>query len=80
MKKLIYEDINLKTHFLYEIYSYNTGLRISDLKYYVYEVDPDGQRTFIGEFTEDEAYKFVREKCRQNCLRLIQRQGARIWK
>lgn len=64
MKKLIYEDINLKTHFTYEIYS--SGYRLTELKYLVYECDQDGNRKFIRGFNSyDEARSFVRMKVTQ---------------
>lgn len=62
MKKLIREDINLETKCSYSIY--RVGHSRSDFRFYVYECDPDGNQTFIGDFTEDEALALVREKCR----------------
>lgn len=62
MQKLIYEDVNLKTHFAYEIRSF--GYSSSKLKYFVYECDPDGHKSFIGEYNSyDEAKALVKEKC-----------------
>lgn len=62
MKTLIYEDINLRTKYSYSIY--RCGYNLSEMRYLVYECDPDGHRTFIGEFSEDKAYALVREKCK----------------
>lgn len=62
MNTLIYEDINLTTKYSYSIYRY--GFSLSDMRYRVYETDPDGHTTYIGEFSKDEAYKFVKEKCK----------------
>ena len=61
MKKLIREDINLETKFSYEIY--RCGTCESEIRHMVYEINPDGERKYVGEFSEDDAYKFVREKC-----------------
>lgn len=62
MRKLIYEDINLKTKVSYEIHRWGTSR--SDVKYLVFETDRDGNRKFVGEFSEEEAYKLVRVKCK----------------
>lgn len=62
MKKLVYEDINLKTHFAYAIYKH--GYSSNELKYVVYECDPDGNMRVIGEYKSyDKALSFVRNKC-----------------
>ena len=62
MKTLIFEDINLETHFAYEVYRYSTG---SGTSYLVYEVDPDGHMKCIKEFaSKDDAVTFARNKCK----------------
>jgi hypothetical protein len=62
MKKLIYENINLETKCSYSIY--RSGHSLSEMRYLVYECDPDGRTTLLGEFSEDEAYALVRTKCK----------------
>ena len=62
MKKLVYEDINLKTHFAYKIYS--CGYSLSELKYLVYEYNADGRLRSVAEYTSyDNARKLVSKKC-----------------
>lgn len=61
--KLIYEDTNSKTGYLYQIYS--RGFLMSDMTYNVYEMDNDGNRKFITDFSElDNAIAFVRDRCK----------------
>lgn len=60
--KLIYENINLKTGYSYSVY--RRGDRLSELTYLVYECDPNGNKTFIGEFSEREALALVSKKCK----------------
>lgn len=59
---LIYEDINLETGYSYSVY--RRGLLLSEARYLVYECDPDGHKTFIGEFSKSEALALVRTKCK----------------
>ena len=60
--KLIYEDINLESKYSYSIY--RRGYSLSEMTYLVYECDPDGHKTLLGEFSKSEALALVREKCK----------------
>ena len=62
MKKLMYEDVNLKTGFSYSIYRYSSS---SKTLYLVYECDQDGNMKCIEEVNScDKALTFVRNKCK----------------
>ena len=59
-KKLMFEDINLKTGFVYSVYMCESVIKKS---YLIYECDKNGNMKAIKEFISwDEAMSFARRK------------------